>query len=77
VIAPSTQGIRDYFSKDSLLFFEPGNADDLAQQIEYAYFHPREMLEIVLQGQKVFLEHTWEREKETLLGRVSGILNHS
>ena len=77
MIAPSTQGIRDYFSKDSLLFFEPGNADDLAQQIEYAYFHPSEMLEIVLQGQKVFLEHTWEREKETLVSRVSGILNHA
>ncbi len=77
VIAPSTQGIRDYFSRDSLLFFEPGNADDLAQQIEYAYFHPSEMLEIVLQGQKTFLEHTWEREKETLVSRVSGILNHA
>jgi glycosyltransferase involved in cell wall biosynthesis len=75
LIAPSTQGIEDYFSKESLLFFEPGNSDDLAQQIEYAYFHPREMMETLRRGREVYLEHTWERERETLLGRVSGILN--
>jgi glycosyltransferase involved in cell wall biosynthesis len=75
VIAPSTQGIRDYFSKETLLFFEPGNSDDLAQQIKYAYFHPREVLEIVRRGQKVYLEHTWECERQTLLGRVSELLN--
>jgi glycosyltransferase involved in cell wall biosynthesis len=77
LVAPSTQGIQDYFSKESLLFFEPGNSDDLAQQIEYAYFHPREMMEILRRGREVYLEHTWERERETLLGRVSGILNHA
>jgi glycosyltransferase involved in cell wall biosynthesis len=75
VIAPSTPGIQDYFSKESLLFFEPGNAGDLAQQIEYAFSHPREVQETVRRAQQVFIEHTWERERETLLGRVSGILN--
>jgi glycosyltransferase involved in cell wall biosynthesis len=75
VIAPSTPGIQDYFSKESLLFFEPGNPGELAQQIEFAFSHPREVLEIVRRGQQVYLEHTWERERETLLGRVSEILN--
>ena len=75
VIAPSTQGILDYFNKDSLVFFEPGNAAELAQQIEYAFFHPREVLEIVRRGQEVFSEHTWDREKETLVSRVSSLFN--
>jgi glycosyltransferase involved in cell wall biosynthesis len=75
VIAPSTPGIQDYFNKESLLFFEPGNPGDLAQQIEYAFSHPREVQEIVRRAQQVFLEHTWDRERETLLGRVSEILN--
>ncbi len=75
VIAPSTPGIQDYFDKDSLLFFEPGKPGDLAQQIEYAISHPREVEEIVRRGQQVFLEHTWDCERETLLDRVSGILN--
>jgi len=75
VIAPSTPGIKDYFSKGSLLFFEPGNPGDLAEQIKYAFSQPGEVLEIVRRGQKVYLEHTWERERQTLLGRVSEILN--
>jgi glycosyltransferase involved in cell wall biosynthesis len=75
VIAPSTLGIQDYFSKEALLFFEPGNPGELAQQIEYAFSHPREVLEFVRRGQQVYLEHTWERERQTLLDRVSEILN--
>jgi len=74
VIAPTTPGIQDYFSKESLLFFEPGNPDDLAKQIEYAFSHPNEVLEIARKGQQVYLEHTWEQEKETLLSRASEIL---
>jgi glycosyltransferase involved in cell wall biosynthesis len=75
VIAPSTLGITDYFDKESLLFFEPGDAADLARQIEFAYFHPREMSEIACRGQNVYREHTWDRERHTLLDRISGILN--
>jgi glycosyltransferase involved in cell wall biosynthesis len=74
VIAPSTSGIQDYFSNSSLLFFEPGNPADLAREIEYAFNHPREVLEISQRGQRVYLEHTWEHERETLLHRVSETL---
>lgn len=75
VIAPSTPGIQDYFNKESLIFFEAGDAGDLARQIEYAYSHPREVHEIVQRAQQVFLEHTWDRERETLVSRVAEILN--
>jgi len=75
VIAPSTLGITDYFDKDSLLFFEAGDATDLARQIEFAYFHPSEVLEIAKRGQAVYREHNWDRERQTLLGRINGILN--
>jgi glycosyltransferase involved in cell wall biosynthesis len=75
VIAPSTLGITDYFDKDSLLFFEAGDAVDLARQIEFAYFHPKETLEVAQRGQAVYREHTWDRERQTLLERTSDILN--
>ena len=75
VIAPSTPGILDYFSKESLLFFEPGNVDDLARQIEYAHSHPTEVLEIARKGQEVYLEHTWDQERETLLSRLGEVLH--
>jgi glycosyltransferase involved in cell wall biosynthesis len=74
VIAPSTRGITDYFDKGSLLFFRSGDAEDLAQQIEYAFSNPREAFETAQRGQKVYLEHTWERERQTLLDRIGGIL---
>lgn len=74
VIAPATSGVQDYFDKESLLFFEPGDASHLARQIEYAFFHPREVLEIVKRGQRVFQEHSWEQERETLVSRLSDIL---
>jgi glycosyltransferase involved in cell wall biosynthesis len=74
VIAPSTPGIQDYFDEGSLLFFEAGNADHLAKQIEFAASHPEEILEIARRGQQVYREHTWEQESETLLSRASGIL---
>jgi len=75
VIAPSTLGIQDYFDEGSLLFFEPGNSRNLAEQIAYAYSHPREILEVARRGQAVYRDHTWERERETLLGRIGAILN--
>jgi glycosyltransferase involved in cell wall biosynthesis len=75
VIAPSTPGIQGYFTKESLLFFDPGDAGGLAKQIEYVSSHPREVLDIVERGQQVYLEHTWERERQTLLDRVSEVVS--
>lgn len=74
VIAPATLGVQDYFDDGTLLFFEPGNSVDLARKIQYAFNHPIEVDEIVLKGQQVFLEHTWDREREALVSRVSAIL---
>lgn len=73
VIAPNTTGIRDYFGRDSLLFFEPGNLQNLADKIEYAFFHPAETTEMVKQGQKVYREHSWPNEKAQLVRFVAGL----
>src|SRR6266704_2257307 len=70
VIAPKTQGIQDYFGDDDLIFFEVGNADDLARKIEFAFFHPAEVAETVKRGQEVYLSHTWSRERLTLLNSI-------
>lgn len=75
VIAPSTSGIREYFDDDSLLFFEPGNGIDLAKQIEHAISHPQEMWRMIQKGQQVYLDHTWDNERETLLNSVASILS--
>jgi glycosyltransferase involved in cell wall biosynthesis len=74
VIAPKTKGIRDYFGDNDLLFFEVGEADDLARKIEFAFSHPAEVAETVKRGQEIYLSHTWSRERLSLLNSVSELL---
>lgn len=73
-IAPCTAGIKDYFSEESLVFFESGNAADLAKKMEYAYTRRNELTAIVRNGQQIYLAHTWDQERQTLLGGVSKLL---
>jgi glycosyltransferase involved in cell wall biosynthesis len=74
VIAPRAAGIQDYFDEDSLVFFELGDAEDLARKIEYVFHHPREALEVVRRGQEVYRAHAWREEKRTLLTLTAGLL---
>lgn len=73
-VAPRTSGIQDYFGDDSLVFFESGDARDMARSIEYALSHPAEVTEIVRRGQEVFREHSWQKESARLVGVVCGLL---
>jgi glycosyltransferase involved in cell wall biosynthesis len=74
VVAPCTRGITDYFDNDSLLFFDSGNADDLAAQIKFAATNPTRMADIAERGQNVYDEHRWERERENMINLVSNLL---
>ena len=78
VIAPRARGIEDYFGPEDILYFELGDAADLARKIEYAFFHPDEIEQIVSRGQKIYLAHRWKREKNGLvnvIARLSGLEN--
>jgi len=74
VIAPRAPGIQDYFDPESLLFFEAGNAEELGEKIEYVYFNSRQAIEVAERGQQIYLAHTWQEERETLVKLVSGLL---
>jgi glycosyltransferase involved in cell wall biosynthesis len=74
VIAPRTPGIQDYFGPESLLFFESGDAEELAQKAEYVFSHPKEALEVAERGQQVYLAHAWSQERQALVNLVSGLL---
>ena len=77
VVAPSTPGIQDYFAAGSLLFFESGDSDGLAQRIEYVAAHAGESLAIAERGQEVYLAHTWSQERQTLVNLVGGLFQGS
>jgi glycosyltransferase involved in cell wall biosynthesis/peptidoglycan/xylan/chitin deacetylase (PgdA/CDA1 family) len=74
VIAPGTRGIRDYFADDELIFFNVGDANDLARKIEFVFSNPNKVREIVERGQRVYLAHRWSQEKSNLLDAISELL---
>ena len=74
VITPQARGITDYFGNQDLVFFELGNAGDLAKKLEYVYSNPDEVKETVKRGQAVYLTHSWSRERENFMNRVGELL---
>lgn len=74
VIAPRARGIQDYFAEDDILFFELGSPKDLAEKLQFAFFHPVELRTIVQRGQQVYLAHRWSREKGTFVECVEHLL---
>ena len=74
VITPRAPGICDYFDDKSLIYFELGNAEDLARKIEWAFHHPEQVIEITKRGQKVHRAHHWSEERLTLTNLVAGLL---
>lgn len=75
VVAPRTSGIEDYFGAHSLLFFEPGNADDLARMIAYAVEHPQQTAACAARGQQIYQAHNWQQERASLLNLVVNLLD--
>jgi glycosyltransferase involved in cell wall biosynthesis len=74
VIAPRSAGITAYFDDESLVFFELGDANDLAKKIEYVFRNPREVREITRKGEAVHRAHVWRAERQKLTGLVSELL---
>lgn len=74
VIAPSTPGIRDYFSPESLIFFESGDPDDLAKAMIFAASSSEEAVGKAERGQQVYQDHSWQREREDLVNLVAGLV---
>ena len=70
VIAPAAPGIEDYFGPDELIYFELGNAEDLARQILRVISHPEEIAQVVVRGQEVYKKHRWSAEREGFLGLI-------
>jgi glycosyltransferase involved in cell wall biosynthesis len=74
VIAPRAPGIEDYFDESQIIFFELGNAEELARKIEFVATTPQEVTETVRRGQEVYLAHTWPEERRKFLDLVQGLV---
>jgi glycosyltransferase involved in cell wall biosynthesis len=74
VLAPSTQGIRDYFGPGQLLMFEPNNVPDLAAKILWVWQNPEEAQSLVERGTQVYRQNLWNAEKARLLAHVASLM---
>ena len=75
VIAPKARGITDYFGPQDLVFFELGNADDLAAKVQYVFEYPEETVRIVERGQEVYRSHKWSSQRRRFVKLVGVILD--
>jgi glycosyltransferase involved in cell wall biosynthesis len=74
VIVPDTRGIRDYFNESQILFFQPGDAADLAKQMAWVYEHPNETAKCVQAGREIYSRHLWQQERERFLDGIETLL---
>ena len=74
VIAPAAPGIRDYFPDGQLVFFELGDATDLARKLEHVCLHPEEVKKTVELGRAVYRDHRWSAEQSKFTNLVGELL---
>jgi glycosyltransferase involved in cell wall biosynthesis len=66
IISADTPGLKETF-RDSALYYKPGNAESLAEQLIYCFENPIEMQEKAQQTfQLLTTEHLWEQESKQL-----------
>ncbi|HEY3856217.1 MAG TPA: glycosyltransferase [Verrucomicrobiae bacterium] len=75
VIVPRTTGIQDYFTDDSMIFFRPGDIEDLAKQIEWAWAHPEDLRCVMEKGRDIYRQHLWVEEEKRFMGIVDELLD--
>ena len=75
VITGRAPGVQDYFAEDALLFFELGDAEDLARIMTHVFCHPADVEGVVTRGQKVYLAHRWSEERNRLVNMTAELLS--
>jgi glycosyltransferase involved in cell wall biosynthesis len=75
VLAPSTEGIRDYFQETDMLYFDPDAPQTLAERIAWAYNHRDALNDFVARGAAVYRRHLWREEKQRLVNMTQELLH--
>lgn len=73
VVVPKTRGILDYFDDKSIFFFQPSNANDLANEIIKIYNDQNSTEVILKKAYKVYKNHSWEIQSKELIKIYKGL----
>ena len=66
VIVPKTKGISDYFGEESIFYFEPGNAENLAEKIYEVYTNENYREDTLQKAISVYQKYRWQDQKKQL-----------
>jgi len=67
VISSNLRGIASTFGDHEITFFEPGNANDLAEKILWCYNNPKQLeTKTAAAKQRYYAEYTWEKMEQEL-----------
>ena len=76
VVASRLDSVAAYAQPGTLLFFEPGDATDLAEKLIWAATHPSDLVQQVAGADSMYDAMRWEREKQRYLAEYRGITDH-
>ena len=67
VIASRLEAVNAYFDDESLCYFVPGDADDLARAVRYLYEHPEARGSFASNGRRLYNHYRWKRQRMAYL----------
>jgi glycosyltransferase involved in cell wall biosynthesis len=74
VLASRLGAVRAYFGEDDFRFFEPGDAESLAEGILDLYQHPYRRQVLVENSQRLYRQYKWEKQKEIYLSAYQALM---
>jgi glycosyltransferase involved in cell wall biosynthesis len=74
VVAPNTQGVRDYFGPDDMFLFEPDEVESLAAMIRLVHDDAEIVTRCVARGHAVYRRHLWPEQKQRFLESVAALV---
>lgn len=74
VVSSWTKTLARYIPEDTVFYFEPENAGDMAEKIVFLWNHPDIVKRKMENAKKLFPLYTWQNEKPKLIRFYQGIL---
>ena len=74
-IVSRLDSVAAYFPDDSLLYFESGDHEDLADKLKHVFAHPEEIDRRVSNAHEIYETYRWERERRKDLGVYHHLLD--
>jgi glycosyltransferase involved in cell wall biosynthesis len=74
VIASSLKTIRHYFPADAVHYFQPANAQSLAESLAHLYLHPEERSRLASRAGEAAKGICWENQRQTLCRTIDQLI---